>query len=187
VTVGYRLEYIIEPKQAIIQQRQIGVDVPDMLAGIQSALLQHADVIFVTEIRDLEVFQACLRAAEMDCLVLTQLHLPTPESAIERMIALQPDEMRWTVKSSLAEALRGLLCQCLLPTPQGKQVAAYGVLLPDDRARKLILEGGHGLDDLCSPRIEADVQRLRDEGKVVPEAADEALRKLETARQTRCS
>lgn len=182
VTVGYHLEYLIEPKQAIVQQRQIGVDVPDMLAGIQSALLQHADMIFVTEVRDLEVFQACLRAAEMECLVLMQLHLPTPGAALERMIALQPEDLRWTVKSALAQVLRGVLCQCLLPTPTGKRLAAYGVLLPDERVQEAILKDGLGLDELCNPRLEDDIQRLRDEGKAVPEAADEALVKLATVR-----
>jgi twitching motility protein PilT len=179
VTIGYHIEYVLEPKQALIQERQIGVDVPDMLTGIQSAVLQGADVIFVAEVRDLEVFNACLRVAEMDCLVVVQLHLPTPQSAIERMIALQPEEARASVQRSLVGGLRGVLAQCLLPTPDGRQVPAYGALLPDANVRQRILEGGHSLDELCSPRLEADIQALRESGTAMPDAAEKALRRLQ--------
>lgn len=180
VTVGYHLEYVLEPKQAVIQERQIGVDVPDMLAGIQSAVLQGADVVFVAEVRELEAFNACLRVAEMDCLVIVQLHAATPGGAIRRMLSLQPDELRPGVTQSLATSLRGVVAQCLLPTPQGRQVPAYGVLVPDAHVRKAILEGDPALDDLCDPRLDRDIQTLRVEGKILPEVAAAALRRLET-------
>lgn len=179
VTVGYHLEHVLEPKQAIVQERQIGVDVPDMLAGIQSAVLQGADVLFVAEIRDLEVFNTCLRVAEMDCLVLTQLHSPTPGSAIRRMLSLQPGELRPALARSLAQNLRGVVAQCLLPSPQGRQVPAYGVLLPNQAVQQAILGDTARLDELCRPTLESDIRSLRDGGEVLAEAAEAALRRLE--------
>lgn len=178
VTVGYHFDYVLEPKQAVIQERQIGVDVPDMLVGIQSAILQGADVIFVAEVRDLEVFQACLRAAEMSCLVLVQLHMPTPEVTIQRMIALQPDQTRPTASNVLARVTLGVLAQSLLPTTAGKQVAAYSLLMPNDEGRRIIVNGGQGLDAYCDPQMRAEIERLCEQGVVSAEASAEAMRNL---------
>jgi len=178
VTVGYHIDYVLEPKRALIQERQVGVDVPDMSAGVQSAVLQGADVLFVGEIRDLDVLQACLRAAEMNCLVIVQLHLPTPQAVIERMIAVPPEESRVALSKALAHTLRGILAQSLLATPNGPMIAAYGALVPDDDIRRRIVEGGGGLDDRCDPRLESDIQSLRDEGKAQPASAAAALEVL---------
>lgn len=182
VTVGYHLEYVLEPKRAIVQERQIGVDVPDMLAGIQSAVLQGADVLFVAEIRDLEVFNACLRVAAMDCLVIVQLHAATPGGAVRRMLSLQPEDLRPGIARDLAGCLRAVLAQCLLPATQGRQVPAYGALLPTKEAREAILNGAPALDDLCRPGLESEIAMLRERGEVSPAAAEDALHRFAMAR-----
>ncbi len=175
VTVGYHVDYVLEPKQALIQERQVGVDAPDMLAGIQSAVLQGADVLFVGEIRDLETLAACVRVAEIGCLVITQLHQFTPQDALERITSLQPPEMQGTFRRALAGSLRAVLAQCLLPTRDGHSIAAYGALVPDAVIRQAIIEGHALPDHACNPVLKSEIQRLADEGVVLPEAANEAL------------
>jgi twitching motility protein PilT len=178
ITVGYHLDFVLEPQQALVQERQIGVDAPDMISGIQSAVLQGADVLFVGEIRDLEVFQACLRTAETGCLVLTQLHQPTPQAALERMLSLYPEEVRSAVRASLANVLCGVVAQRLLCTPSGDHAAAYGVLIPDALVRDSIRRGDPIPGEACDPQLVADIRRLSDAGQVVQEEAERLLESL---------
>jgi len=182
MVIGYFLEFMLESKRGLIQQCQVGVDVPDMLSGIQAALLQGADVLFVGEIRDLDVLQACLRTAEAGRLVVTQLHQQTPESALRRVIDLQTEDTRPVFRRMLAETLRGIMAQCLLPMADGsRRVAAYGVLIPDDEMRQAIADGRNFMDrTLPFPtgcqRLTDDIIRLRDEGTVTSQVAEEAIK-----------
>jgi twitching motility protein PilT len=184
VMAQYYAEYAFEPKRALIQQRQVGADAPDMLSAIHSALLQSPDVLFVSEIRDVEVLQACVSAAEAGHLVLIQLHQATPQAAVSRIIELQPEDLRPAFRRAVAGTLRGVSAQVLLPRADGKgRVPAYGVLVPDDEMRAAIVSGQDPVArELPLPvgcqSISEDVARLVDEGLVTAEAAREALAKL---------
>ncbi len=81
-------------------------------------------------------------------------------------------------RKALAQVLRGVLAQCLLPAPDGRHVAAYGVLIPDADTRRCIREDGTFPEEACNPRLESDIQRLQKEGKVQEQAAHAALEAL---------
>ncbi|HIJ72593.1 MAG TPA: Flp pilus assembly complex ATPase component TadA [Candidatus Hydrogenedentes bacterium] len=86
-TLEESFHLFISPKKALVQQREVGVDVPSFLAGIEAAMNQDLDVLLVGEITNVEELQASITVAETGHLVLTQLHPPaSPETAIQRMM-----------------------------------------------------------------------------------------------------
>ncbi|MBN1342694.1 MAG: Flp pilus assembly complex ATPase component TadA [Phycisphaerae bacterium] len=175
--IGIRLG----PKKAVIQQREIGRDAPDTISAIRASMRQDFDVLFVPELRRAEEVQACVTAAQTFALVITQVHAQSPEAAIQRMIDVQPEDVRLSFRKSLAEALRIVMVQILLPHAARKgRVAAYGVLVPDDEMRTAIAGGGDPLDrsrplpEGCQSLAD-HVRRLAEEGTVTPEVAREAI------------
>jgi twitching motility protein PilT len=141
-TVEQPIAARLAPKRAIVQQREIGVDVPDCVSGIRAAMKQDLDVLLVGELRTPEEVQACLTVAETGHMVYVVMHGRSPEVAIQRLIDVQPPETIQAFRRGLAAALRGVLVQQLFPRADGKgRIAAYGVLVPDDEMRDAIRDG----------------------------------------------
>lgn len=184
-TVEYMIDYHLTSKKALIQQHEVGVDVPDMLAGISATLIQAPDVLMIGELRSIEEIQMCITVAQVGHLVLTQVHMNSPEAAIQRLIDIFPEENVPAFRRCLAETLQGVLAQTLLPRADGKgRVAAYGVLIPDDQMRKTIAEGRDVFDrktplpDGCQTLSE-DIEKLCCEGIISEETKNKALAELQ--------
>ena len=173
----------IPPKQALVQQREVGVDVPTALAGIHAAMGQDLDVLFIGEITGLEELQACITTAETGHLVITVMHAATPEDAVQRMIDVFPEELRGVACRALAGSLRAVCAQVLVPAVKGGRVAAYGVIVPDAEMREAIAEGRDfrarhtPWPEGCRTLAE-DIERLRIEGIIPDEAARDALARM---------
>lgn len=171
----------LTPKQALVQQREVGADVPDTVAGIRAAFRQDSDVLYLSELKTLEEVDAALTAADTGHLVLAVVHGNQPEEVIQRFIDIQPEEMRDAFRRRLARVLRVVSVQCLLRKADGKgRVAAFGVLVPDDDMRRAIAEGQDvvtlaGELPPGSQRLADHVRELRERGVVDPAAADEEL------------
>ena len=169
---------------ALVQQREIGWDLPDNLAGIKAAIVQDADVIFVMEVETFDDLQGCITAAETGRLVLMVLHpAATPSEAIRRMIEVFPEELRESGRRSLANSLRAVSTQLLMPKNGGGRVPAYGVLTPDDEMRSSILSGRDVLErTLPLPAgcldIAGEIDRLRASQIISEEAASTAIRRI---------
>ena len=167
----------LEPKRAVIQQREVGLDTPSYIAGLKTVMRQDPDVIFVGEVRDLATLQACITTARTGHLVITQLHEASPEAAIEKMLDVQPEDMAKVFRKELAAVLRAVAAQRLLPEANGKGcLAAYGVLVVDDEMRRAIAEGKDIFDRAAplpggSQTLAEDIERLRAEGKITDEIA----------------
>jgi twitching motility protein PilT len=180
-TVEDPIEISLTPKRSLVTQREVGLDVPDFVAGIGASLRQDADVIMVGELRSHEAIQACMSAAWVGRTVITQLHATTPEKAIQRLYDVQPPEHLPLFRRQLSESLRVICAQVLLPAAkQEMKVAAYGVLIPDAEMRSAIVEGRDiTLRQRPLPEgsidISDDIDRLRNEGTVTDEAARAAL------------
>jgi twitching motility protein PilT len=139
------------------------------------------DVLFVGEIRDVDVLTDCLTAPESGRLVITQLHQASPEAAVRRVMQLVPEESAVAYRRLLSRHLRAVLSQVLLQrADRPGRVPAYGLLLPDEAMRRAIAEGrdpfagGGPLPDGCRTMAE-DIRSLVDQGIVAPAVADEAL------------
>ena len=183
-TLEYSIEYHLTPKMALIQQREVGVDIPDMLSGKSVALSQDPDVLMIGELRSSEEIQSSVTIAQLGCLVLTQVHTDSPEAAIERMIDVFPEENKPAFRRDLARYIEAVCAQKLLERADGKgQVAVYGVLIPDDQMRKAIAEGCDIFDrktplpDGCQT-IAEDIEKLQREGVIDEKTMDKALNEL---------
>jgi twitching motility protein PilT len=171
---------ILEPKQAVITRQTVGTDTPGYVSALQTALRQDPDVIFVGEVRDLETLEACITMARTGHLVITQLHEPTPQEAIQRMIDVQPDELEPLFRKRLASVLRAVSAQRLLRTRAGGRQAVFGVLIVDEAMRSAIAEG-RGVMDRDTPLPEGcrslvdDIRRLQSDGVVDDTEAERVL------------
>jgi twitching motility protein PilT len=130
------------PKKAIIQQREVGTDVPDVLSGIRAAMRQDLDVLFIGDISSIEELQACITMAETGHLVVTIMHATSPEDAIRRIVHIYPEDIRAAACKTLARTLAVVTAQRLFPRADKKgRVAAYDVLIPDATIRRKIEKG----------------------------------------------
>ncbi len=114
VSIEDPIEYLFSHERSLVRQRQVGADTHDFAAAIKSALRQDADVIIVSELRDLETMRTALTAAETGHLVISTLHTHDAPSTVLRILDAFPEEQQDFVASQLAGSLRGVICQSLI-------------------------------------------------------------------------
>ncbi|MFO0683771.1 MAG: ATPase, T2SS/T4P/T4SS family [Sandaracinus sp.] len=105
---------------SLVRQRQIGRDVRDFATGLRDALREDPDVLLVGEMRDAESISLALTAAETGHLVLSTLHSRSAASAIERIVDTYAPERQSQIRSQLADSLRAIVAQRLLPRARGE-------------------------------------------------------------------
>ena len=143
VTLEDPIEYAITPPEhSIVRRRQIGRDVVSFQSGLRDALRGDPDVILVGELRDPETIQLALTAAETGHLVLASLHSGGAASAVERIIDAYPSDRRSQIRVELADALRAVIAQKLLPRAKGAgRVVAMEIMRMTHAAGNIIREG----------------------------------------------
>lgn len=141
LTLEDPIEYVHNHKQSLISQREIGRDTESFGNALRAALRQDPDVILVGEMRDFETISIALTAAETGHLVLGTLHTSSAPSTIDRIIDVFPPEQQSQISTQLAGALIGILSQRLLPTLEGKRVAATEVMINTKGISSLIRSG----------------------------------------------
>ncbi|MHB8897181.1 MAG: type IV pilus twitching motility protein PilT [Thermoguttaceae bacterium] len=130
ITIEDPIEYIFQPDQCIISQREIGIDVVDFPDALRFVVRQDPDCIMIGELRDRETMLAAIQAAETGHLVLGSIHCNTAEQTFSRILEFFKREDHAFIRSSLANSLRAILVQRLLPGVQpGSRYPATEVLL----------------------------------------------------------
>jgi twitching motility protein PilT len=168
ITLEDPIEYFHRHKKCTVNQREIGIDVPDFKEGIRRALRMDPDVILVGEMRDLETIRAALEAAETGHLVFATLHTSGASSTIDRVITVFPEMEQDQIRTQLAGALIGVLSQALLPRKPEGLVAAYEMMVVTPAIRNLIRENK-------TYRIDSSIQTGRKHGMYL---LDESLFRL---------
>ena len=141
ITTEDPIEYYHEHKKSVVNQREIGTDVPDFAEGLRRALRQDPDVILVGEMRDLETIESAIRAAETGHLVFGTLHTTGAAKTIDRVIDAFPVTQQNQVRVQLSTALIAVLSQVLLGRIDTKgMVAAYEFLVVTPAISNLIRE-----------------------------------------------
>jgi len=143
VTVEDPIEYLYEDKQALINQREIGIDVENFEAALKYLMRQDPDIVLIGEMRDRETFQAALQASETGHLVFGTVHASSAPQTISRIMDLMPAESRTVIRNSLGFNLKAIICQKLLPCvkPGHDRVPAVEIMLSNPSVRQLIIEG----------------------------------------------
>ncbi|MDD5347281.1 MAG: PilT/PilU family type 4a pilus ATPase, partial [Candidatus Omnitrophica bacterium] len=109
------IEYLFKSRKSIIEQREIGLDAHSFQSALKYIVRQDIDVLFIGEIRDLNSIAVALSAAETGHLVLTTLHTMDAPSSINRIVDAFPPMQQQQIRMQLAETLRGVVSQVLLP------------------------------------------------------------------------
>ncbi|WP_457572325.1 type IV pilus twitching motility protein PilT [Desulfovulcanus sp.] len=141
LTIEDPIEFVHEPINCLINQREVGRDTLSFQAALRGALREDPDIILVGEMRDLETIQLALEAAETGHLVFGTLHTISASKTVDRIIEVFPGEMQGQIRSSLAESLRAIIAQNLFKRiDKPGRVAALEILIATPAVRNLIRE-----------------------------------------------
>ena len=141
VTLEDPVEFMHSQKRATFNQRELGLDFDDFASGLRAALRQAPKVILVGEMRDRETVEIGLSAAETGHLVLTTLHTVDAGQTINRIVGMFEREEEKQIRIRLADTVRWIACQRLLPRVDGGRVAAFELLGTNLRVKDTILNG----------------------------------------------
>jgi twitching motility protein PilT len=141
VTIEDPIEYVHEPVQCVVEQREVGTDTLSFASGLRSALRQNPDVVLVGEMRDPETIATAVTLAETGHLVFATLHTQDAPGAVDRIVDVFPAAQQQQVRVQLAASLMGVVAQLLLPRVGGGRVACFEVMLATPAVRGQIREG----------------------------------------------
>jgi twitching motility protein PilT len=141
VTLEDPVEYDHPHKKATFNQREMGEDFDSFASGLRAALRQAPKVILVGEMRDRESVEIGLSASETGHLVLSTLHTVDAGQTINRIIGMFPTEEENQIRIRLADTIRWIVCQRLLPKVGGGRIAAFEIMGTNLRVKDLILHG----------------------------------------------
>jgi twitching motility protein PilT len=143
VTIEDPIEYRILNATSCISQREVGRDTRSYAEGLRAAMREDPDVLFIGEIRDRPTMEVALQAAESGHMVLSTFHTGSVLQTIQRLWSMFPPEDQTTVRERLADALRGILCQRLLPRSKLRgRILATEVLVNGYATRELLRDPG---------------------------------------------
>jgi twitching motility protein PilT len=165
VTIEDPIEYLFQDDKAVINQREIGIDVPSFDIALRALVRENPDVVLVGEMRDRDTFEAALRAAETGHLVFGTIHASSASQAFGRIYDLFPPEEREAIRNLLAYQMQGFVYQKLLPTLHEDipRVPAVEILLQSPPTRKYVLEGReHELNEVIKNATRSGMQTFTD-------------------------
>ena len=130
-----------EPKEALINQRELHVDTKSFSKALRAALREDPDVILLGELRDRETTEIALEVADTGHLVFGTLHTRSASNTIARIIEQFESSEQSQIRNSLAESLRAVISQTLCKATAGGRVAAFEILLGTPAVANLVREG----------------------------------------------
>ncbi|HEX7654875.1 MAG TPA: PilT/PilU family type 4a pilus ATPase [Verrucomicrobiae bacterium] len=140
VTLEDPIEFVFEDNQSVIEQREIGLDTANFHGALKHVLRQDPDIIMLGEMRDATTFTAAMSAADTGHLVFSTLHTTTAAQSITRIMDFFKADEREQIRRQLAGCLRGVICQRMVPTVDGKMTPALEILVNSPLVKKLLEE-----------------------------------------------
>jgi twitching motility protein PilT len=140
ITIEDPIEFVFTDKKSIISQREVGTDTNTFVHALRAALRQDPDIILVGEMRDLETTQAAVTAAETGHLVFATMHTTNTMQTISRIVDLYPPHQQTQVRIQIAETLKGVISQRLIPCAKGGRIPAVEVMMITPHIKKMIME-----------------------------------------------
>jgi twitching motility protein PilT len=141
VTLEDPVEFIHQQKKATFNQREMGTDFSTFATGLRAALRQAPKVILVGEMRDRETVEIGMSAAETGHVVMSTLHTINAGQTVERLIGMFDQEEEKQIRIRLAETIRWIVSQRLLPKIGGGRVAALEIMGNSLRVKEAIEHG----------------------------------------------
>ena len=141
VTIEDPIEFVFKDQRCIISQRELGIDATTFPMAMTAALREDPDVILLGEMREAETIETALTAAETGHLVFSTLHAPATAETVTRIISSFAPDAQPTIRSKLAQNLRAVVAQRLLPRSDGDgRIVACEIMTVGPRVRELILD-----------------------------------------------
>ncbi|MDP7420813.1 MAG: type IV pilus twitching motility protein PilT [bacterium] len=141
ITIEDPVEFEHKSINSLISQRQVGVDTESFASALKAALREDPDIILVGELRDIETIRLAITASETGHLVLGTLHTNNATKTVERIIDIFPQEQQNQVRMQLADSIRAIIAQRLVPMASGEgRVAALEILVGVHAVKNLIRE-----------------------------------------------
>ncbi|MBI5494593.1 MAG: PilT/PilU family type 4a pilus ATPase [Deltaproteobacteria bacterium] len=139
LTLEDPVEYRFQGTRSCVTQRELGRDVPTFREGLQAALREDPDVMFIGEIRDTETLEVVMHAAESGHAVFSTFHTGSALKTVQRIIGMHAPVEQPAVRARLADCLRGSISQLLLQRRGLRQrVLATEVLVNNYRIKEAI-------------------------------------------------
>ncbi|MEO6714494.1 MAG: PilT/PilU family type 4a pilus ATPase, partial [Mycobacteriales bacterium] len=155
VTIEDPIEVLHFDKMSMINQREVRVDTEDFQVALRAAMRQDPDVILVGEMRDVETVKAALAASETGHFVMSTLHTTDAQETISRIIDFFPPHEQKQVRLALAGALRGIICQRLVPRADGEGRCV---------SMEICVNTGRVADAISDPEKTSTINQLISEG-----------------------
>ena len=141
ITVEDPIEVVQPAKGCNVTQREVGPHTKSFFTALKGALREDPDVIVIGELRDLETIEMAISASETGHLVIGTMHTSDAATTLNRLLDVFPPAQQTQIRSSVAESLRGVVCQRLLPATSGGLVLACEILVNNTAVGNLIKEG----------------------------------------------
>lgn len=141
ITVEDPIEVVQPARGCNVTQREVGEHTASFAAALKGALREDPDVIVIGELRDLETIEMAIAASETGHLVIGTMHTSDAATTLNRLLDVFPPAQQTQIRASVAESLRGIVCQRLLPGVHGGLVLACEILVSNTAIQNLIREG----------------------------------------------
>ena len=181
ITVEDPVEVVQPAKGCNITQREVGAHTASFASALKGALREDPDVIIIGELRDLETIEMAITASETGHLVIGTMHTSDAATTLNRLLDVFPPAQQAQIRASVAESLRGILCQRLLPATDGGLVLATELLVANTAVSALIRDGKtQGLRNVIETGVRDGMSLMEN---VVFELYNRGRITAETARQ----
>src|SRR6266436_1465798 len=142
ITLEDPIEFVHQSKNCLVNHREVGIHTKSFASGLRGALREDPDIILLGEMRDLETIELAITAANTGHLVFGTLHTPSAAKTVDRIIDVFPGEQQNKIRTTLSEALKGVVAQNLFKRVDKKgRVAALEVLVFTTAIANLVREG----------------------------------------------
>ncbi|MFT3870168.1 MAG: PilT/PilU family type 4a pilus ATPase [Nibricoccus sp.] len=141
ITIEDPIEVVQPSRKCNVTQREVGPHTKSFASALKGALREDPDVIVIGELRDLETIEMAITAAETGHLVIGTMHTSDAATTLNRLLDVFPSAQQPQIRASVAESLRGIICQRLLPKAKGGLVLASEILVANSAVSNLIREG----------------------------------------------
>ncbi|HNC22688.1 MAG TPA: PilT/PilU family type 4a pilus ATPase [Opitutaceae bacterium] len=141
ITVEDPIEVVQPAKGCNVTQREVGQHTKSFFTALKGALREDPDVIVIGELRDLETIEMAITASETGHLVIGTMHTSDAATTLNRLLDVFAPSQQTQIRASVAESLRGIVCQRLLPSTDGKVTLACEILVANTAIQNLIREG----------------------------------------------
>ncbi|MDB6093676.1 MAG: pilT 1 [Verrucomicrobia bacterium] len=141
ITVEDPIEVVQAAKGCNVTQREVGPHTKSFFTALKGALREDPDIIVIGELRDLETIEMAITASETGHLVIGTMHTSDAATTLNRLLDVFPPSQQTQIRASVAESLRGVVCQRLLPSTEGGLTLACEILINNTAIQNLIREG----------------------------------------------